>query len=142
VWLLAVAALRDAGAAGLPVGVAQLIPTTALVLEVAALVDLGSAPFGPAASDNASGTAVAVALAGALDAAPAFPGRLAGLPAIAIGCVDERGPAPRSHQAADRPQALNASAMDALLELALTLVDGIDAELRLSGRSAALRAAA
>jgi Peptidase family M28 len=231
VWLLVVAVVRDGGAAGLPIGIAQLLPTAALVLEVAALVELGTAGYGPAATDNASGTAVAIAVAGALDAAPprhlsvelvlqgagdpemlglrrhlrgrrreltrggtivlgfgpcgagspvyllsdgpllalryaprlaelaaaaaprarghrsrstgpAFPARRAGLPAITIGCRDHRGLVPRSHQPQDRPGGLDPAAMDAVLELALTLVDAIDAELGLSGRSAALPAAA
>ena len=231
VWLLGVAVVRDAGAAGLAIGVAQLVPTAALVLEVAALVELGSAGYGPSAIDNASGTAVAVAVAGALDAAPprhlsielvlqgagdpemlglrrhlrgrrheltragtivlgfgpcgagspvylisdgpllalrcaprlaelaaavaprargrrnrgtgpAFPARRARLPAITIGGRDHRGLVPRSHQPQDRPDGLDAAAMDAVLELALTLVDAIDAELGVSGRSAALPAAA
>jgi len=222
-WLLAVAALRNGGATGTPVGIAQLLPTAALVLELALLVDLSGAPFGPAAGDNAAGAAVAVSLVRALDAAPprrlgvelmlqgsgesamtglrrhlrarrrerrpantvvlgigpcgagrpcwwvsdgslvplrylarlrdlaartggpgtaldatahfgrgispAFPARVAGLPALTIGCVDDRGLAPRSHQAGDRPEALDPAALDRLLEFALMLVDAIDADL-------------
>lgn len=237
VWLLAVAVLRDGGAAGTVIGLVQLIPTAALVLEFALLLELAAAPFGPAAGDNAGGTAVALALVRALDAAPprrlsvelvlqgasdgamvglrrhlrarrrelrpvntvvigigpcgagepcwwisdgslvplrygarlrdlaervggqatplgarahrgrgispALPARAAGLPALTIGCVDARGLAPRSHQPGDRAAALDAGAMDRLLELALTLVDELDADLaRVSGRSGAVPAAA
>jgi hypothetical protein len=70
IWLLAVAVLRAEGAAGNGIGVAQLIPTAGLVLALALLLDLGSAAFGPAAGDNASGVAVALALVRALDVAP------------------------------------------------------------------------
>jgi Peptidase family M28 len=223
-WLLVVAVLRNAGATGTPVGVAQLIPTFALVLELALLVELAGSEFGPGAGDNASGTAVALALVRALDAAPprrlsvelvlqgagdgsmiglakhlrtrrrelkpantvvlgiaacgsgqprwwvsdgplvplrylgrlrdlaagvaaesapadsapphrgrgvtpALPARSAGLPALAIGCLDASGLTPRSHQAGDVADALDPGAMDALLEFALTLVDAIDANL-------------
>jgi Peptidase family M28 len=222
-WLVVVAFLRNAGATGSPIGVAQLIPTFALVLELALLLDLAVSEFGPGAGDNASGTAVALALVGALDAAPprrlsvelvlqgagdgsmiglakhlrthrrelrpantvvlgiaacgqgqprwwvsdgalvplrylgrlrglaeqvggagtnldarahrgrgatpALPGRAAGLPALAIGCLDARGLAPRSHQARDVADSLDPGVMDALLEFALTLVDAIDAGL-------------
>jgi hypothetical protein len=70
VWLLVVAVLRDGGASGPGIGIAQLIPTAALVVELALLLELAGAPFGPAAGDNAAGTAVALALVRALDAAP------------------------------------------------------------------------
>jgi Peptidase family M28 len=51
-------------------GVVQLVPTVALVLAIALLVDLATAEVSPGANDNASGVAVAIALARALDAAP------------------------------------------------------------------------
>ena len=69
-WLLGVAALRAGGASGAPVGVLQLVPTAALVVELAILLELAGAPFGPSAGDNASGAGVALALVRALDAAP------------------------------------------------------------------------
>jgi Peptidase family M28 len=233
VWLIVVAVLRRGGAAGTPIGIAQLIPTAALVIELAGLLELAGAPFGPAAGDNGSGTAVALALVRALDAAPprrlrvqlvlqgggdgamvglrrhlrahrkqltrrntivlgigpagagrpawwisdgslvplryparlrrlahaiagpagagrrgrgvtpAFPARVAGIPALAIGCLDDRGLAPRSHQRTDAPDVLDPAAADALLEFALTLVDAIDADLGdATGRSAAAPAVA
>jgi hypothetical protein len=238
VWLLAIAVLRAEGASGTAVGVLQLVPTAALVVELALLLELAGAPVGPAAGDNASGTAVALALVRALDAAPprnatvelvlqgagdgsmtglrrhlrtrrrdlasprtfilglgpcgsgrpcwwvsdgplvplryparlralarraaaaggltavphrgrgaspALPGRARGLPALALGCIDHRGLAPRSHQPSDVPEALDRGAIDAVLELALLFVDELDAELARtapSGRASAARAAA
>jgi hypothetical protein len=69
-------------------------------------------------------------------ATPAFSARMAGLPAIAVGCLDERGLAPRSRQPADTAAAIDRAAVDTTVELALMLVDAIDAEL------VAMRAAA
>jgi hypothetical protein len=223
-WLLATAVLRAEGTTGSAVGIAQLIPTAALVLTLALLLDQATAGFGPAANDNGSGVAVAVALARALDVAPprrlsvevvlqgagdggmiglrrhlryrrrdlepataivlgigpcgdgdpvwwvsdgpllplrylprlagiaaratgfssglgatphrgrgltpAFPARLAGLPAISIGCLDDDGVAPRSHQRGDVAEALDRDRVDRVLGMALTLVDAIDEDLR------------
>jgi hypothetical protein len=75
VWLVVVAILRLEGQTGSLVGVLQFIPTVALVLGLALLLEIATADFSPAAADNASGTAVAMALAAALDAGS--PGRLA-----------------------------------------------------------------
>jgi hypothetical protein len=226
-WLLVTAAARLHGSKGTLVGLLQLPPTVALVLVVALLVELASSPFGPAASDNASGVAVAIALARALDvsapralrvelvlagagegggiglrrhlrarrreltprnaivlgiaacgagsprwwqsdgpllplayhprlralsagiagaepqlgagphrgrgATPPLRGRIARLPAIAIGCLDEYGLPPHSHQPEDTTAAIDRAAVDATLELALMLVDAIDAELAAPG---------
>lgn len=216
-----IAILRLSGHHGSVVAAAQLAPTIVLVLALALLVELGSSGYAPAASDNASGTAVALALAGALDVAP--PGRIAvdvvlqgagdgqgiglrehlrnnrrtlkadrtivlgvaacgagaprwwlsdgalvplryldrlgGLcaklaveqpqlgaaphrgrgsgpalaaraarrPAISIGCLDERGLAPRSHQAGDTADAIDRGAPGASVQFGLMLVDAIDA---------------
>jgi hypothetical protein len=49
-------------------GVIQLPPTVALVLALALLLEAGAAAYGPAAIDDASGAAVAIALADALRA--------------------------------------------------------------------------
>ena len=46
-WLLALAVVRNGGASGTAIGVVQLIPTAALVLELALLLELAGAPFGP-----------------------------------------------------------------------------------------------
>ncbi len=70
VWLLAVAVVRHGATAGTAIGVVQLIPTAALVLALAILLEMAGAPTGPAASDNGSGAAVAISLVRALDAAP------------------------------------------------------------------------
>jgi Peptidase family M28 len=70
VWLEVTAVIRLGGTGGTGIGVAQLLPTVGLVLAFAALVDVASAEFTPAAGDNATGVAVAIALARALDAAP------------------------------------------------------------------------
>jgi hypothetical protein len=69
-WLLGIAALRMTGAGGTAIGILQLVPTAALVVELALLLELSASGFGPAAGDNASGVGVALALVRALDAAP------------------------------------------------------------------------
>jgi hypothetical protein len=74
-WAVVVALVRLDGARGTWVAIAQLIPTAGLVLALALLLELAGADPGPAAGDNASGVAVALTLARALDAAP--PRRLA-----------------------------------------------------------------
>jgi hypothetical protein len=51
------------------------------------------------------------------------------LPAIAIGNLDERGLAPRSHQRNDTPEGTDGYALDRAVELGLALVDAIDAAL-------------
>lgn len=258
VWLAVVAAIRLAGSHGTVLDIVQLPPTVALVLALALLLERGFAPVGPAASDNASGVAVVLALARALAAGPpahlevevvltgagetsevglfrhlegrrgelapnevivlgfaacgagsprwwvsdgallpvsyharlralcaeiagaqaepgaqadaepsalapsgseagsrpqhalspgrapgssrapqphrgrgttpALPARLLSLPAITLGCLDERGLAPRSHQPTDTATAIDRSSVDAVLGFALALVDEIDAE--------------
>lgn len=70
VWALATAVARSRGSTGTLLGLAQLLPTVALVLAAALLLEHGTAEFGPAAGDNASGVAAAVALAAALTAGP------------------------------------------------------------------------
>ncbi len=55
-------------------GVIQLPPTVALVLALAFLLEAAAAGYGPAANDNATGIAVAIALANAFKAGP--PGNL------------------------------------------------------------------
>jgi hypothetical protein len=70
VWLLAVAVARVGGARGAGIGIAQLPPTVALVLMFALLAELATSDFGPAANDDGSGVAAAIALVRALDAGP------------------------------------------------------------------------
>jgi hypothetical protein len=69
-WVLVTAIFRDGGSSGAGVAVLQLIPTAGLVLAAAVLLELSGSTFGPAAGDNGSGTALALALVRALDAAP------------------------------------------------------------------------
>jgi hypothetical protein len=71
IWSLAIAVVR-ATERHPPhaLGAIQLPPTVALVLALALLLEAAAATYGPAANDNASGTAVAIALANALKAGP------------------------------------------------------------------------
>ena len=203
-------------------GVLQLPPAVGLVFALALLLDAANAGYGPGASDNASGTAVALELARTLmsDAAPdnlkvdlvlqgagqdeqiglrrylkahrrelrhanvavlgiaasgaghpaysfsdgrlvpvryarslrdlcaetaatahrgrgstpALPARAAGLPAIAIGCVDDRGLAPRSHQRTDTPENTDEAALNRAVALGLRIAAAL-------GRSATARRA-
>jgi hypothetical protein len=221
VWLLATSIVRIAGEHSRTVGAIQLPPTVGLLIALALLIDLAGAGWSPAAGDNASGAAVAVALAAALDAAPspglavdlvlcgagegggigfrkylrahrrelpsrdtvvlgiaasgagrlrwwqsdgqlvprryaaplrrlcariaagephleaaghrgrgatpALPARAAGLPAIAVGCLDQRGLVPRSHQSTDTVAAIDAGAVNGALQFGLMLADAIGA---------------
>jgi hypothetical protein len=223
VWLLAAAVLRAGGTRGTLIGVVQLVPTVMLVLTLALLTELAVSERSPAACDNASGVAVALALVRELDAVPprrlavdvvlegagdgggiglrrylrgrrrrlrpattivlgiaacgagrarwwvsdgalipvaynkrlrelcaevasaeahlgaaphhgrgstpALPARLALLPAITIGALDERGLAPRSHQLGDTSDQIDQESLEAVLAFALALVDAIDADL-------------
>ena len=68
---------------------------------------------------------------------PALPARVAGLPAITIGCLDGDGLAPALAPARRRSRRRSTAAPSTdCCELALTLVDAIDADLR--SRSAQL----
>ena len=58
-------------------------------------------------------------------ATPALPALKRRLPAIAIGCLDDRGLAPRSHRPDDIPEHTDPKAMDDALQFALMLVDAI-----------------
>ena len=218
-WVLAVAVIRTtAHVSATLLGVIQLTPSVALVLALALLLDAAGAEYGPAAGDNATGTAVAIALTRALRDAPprnvtvelllqgagegqeiglrrhlrahrgrlrpdntivlgvaacgagdprwwrtdgrliplgytrrlhelaaaagglaeahrsrggtpATPARTRNIPAIAVGNLDERGLAPRSHQPADTLAHIDESALDRAVQLGLALVDAIDAAL-------------
>ncbi len=69
IWVLVIAILKVAGHKAAVLGAVQLVPTVGLVLALAALLELATAGWGPAANDNASGVGAAVALVNALDAA-------------------------------------------------------------------------
>ncbi len=69
-WLAVVAILRSGGHHSTAIGIAQFVPTVLLVLVLAGLIELATADYGPAANDNGSGAALALALVRALDAAP------------------------------------------------------------------------
>jgi hypothetical protein len=60
-------------------------------------------------------------------ATPALPARARGVPAIAIGCLDARGLAPRSHQATDAAATIDEGALGRALQFGLVLVDAIAA---------------
>jgi hypothetical protein len=228
--LIAVAILRLEGNAGIALDLIQLVPTVALLIAASLLLEQATSSVSPAAGDNASGVAAAVALTGALDAAPpshliidvvlqgasdgdgtglrqylrarrgmrkaantvvlgfapcgageprwwvsdgnlapvgyfqplrqmcaeiaaaephlyarsyrgrgrtpALPARSARLPAIALGCLDDHGLAPRSHQPEDTPEHIDQAAIDRTVELSLLLVDRIDALLAARGAPA------
>jgi hypothetical protein len=67
---------------------------------------------------------------------PALPARSARLPAITLGCLDQKGLAPRSHQSQDTPDRIDLTAIDQTVEFALLLVDRIDAFLAARGAPA------
>jgi hypothetical protein len=46
---------------------------------------------------------------------------------MALGCLDQEGVAPRSHQAADRAPAIEPAAPDSAVEFGLMLIDALDA---------------
>jgi Peptidase family M28 len=60
---------------------------------------------------------------------PALPARAAGIPAIAMGCLDNNGLAPRSHQRTDTLDTIDKAALDHAQELGLVLAHAIDASL-------------
>ena len=217
-WLLAVAIVRTSvHQSSTALGLIQLPPTIALVVGLALLLEAAGAPYGPAADDNASGTAVATAVTDALarnpsdnlalelvltgagnggeigirrylrtrrrelkranaivlgiapsgsghlhywrsdgrlvplgyarplralaselpdatphrdrGATPAQPARARGLAAIAIGCQNNHGLTPRSHQAKDTETTIDEATLDRAVNLTLKLIDEINASL-------------
>ncbi len=217
-WLLAVAIVRTSvHQSSTALGLIQLPPTIALVVGLALLLEAAGAPYGPAADDNASGTAVATAVTDALarnppdnlalelvltgagnggeigirrylrtrrrelrranaivlgiapsgsghlhywrsdgrlvplgyarslralaselpdatphrdrGATPAQPARARGLAAIAIGCQNNQGLTPRSHQAKDTETTIDEATLDRAVNLTLKLIDEINASL-------------
>ncbi len=57
---------------------------------------------------------------------PGWPARLRGIPAIALGCLDQTGTVPRSHRRDDTAAQIEAGTLDATVEFALILVDALD----------------
>jgi hypothetical protein len=57
---------------------------------------------------------------------PALSARAMGLRAITIGCLDDHGLVPRSHLAADTPDALDPGALEAATDVVLALVAAIE----------------
>ncbi len=62
-------------------------------------------------------------------ATPALPARRARIPALALGCLDEQGLVPRSHQTGDEAAAVDRAAHDRAVQFGLMLVDAIDGTL-------------
>jgi hypothetical protein len=60
---------------------------------------------------------------------PALPARRARIPALALGCLDDRGLVPRSHRASDVATAVDRRVHDRAVQFGLMLVDAIDAAL-------------
>jgi hypothetical protein len=60
---------------------------------------------------------------------PALPARRARIPALTIGCLDDRDLVPRSHQSSDLARALDPKAHDQAVQLGLMLIDAIDVAL-------------
>lgn len=69
--------------------------------------------------------------------AGALAARLAGLPALTIGCLDDSGSSPRSHRKTDLPDAVDPQALERAVSFALLLIDGIDAAVGEEQRRAA-----
>ncbi len=67
-------------------------------------------------------------------ATPALPGRRARIPALALGCLDDLGLVPRSHQRGDVASAVDRRAHDRAVQFGLMVVDAIDAALEQSAR--------
>ncbi|HTU88148.1 MAG TPA: M28 family peptidase [Solirubrobacteraceae bacterium] len=62
-------------------------------------------------------------------ATPAFPARARGLAAIAIGCLDAHGLAPRSHQPTDSEATIDEATLERTVEFATFLTTAINASL-------------
>ena len=90
-WIVLATALRTRPGETHLAGVLAVVPTALLVIALAALLEAAVARPGPAAGDNASGTAVALALYQALAASP--PRHLA--VELVLRGAHEGSPAPR-----------------------------------------------
>jgi hypothetical protein len=69
---------------------------------------------------------------------PALPARIAGIPAMTVGCLGHDGLATRSHRPTDTADRLDPAGLDQALQFTLLVVDAIDAAVgELQGRRAA-----
>ena len=67
----------------------------------------------------------------------AYPARLAGWPAIAVGSFDDLDRVPRAHRPDDIAEAIEPAALEAMVELCVAFVERIDAGLAADARAAA-----
>lgn len=100
-WLLVVAILRLDDRHATVLSAVQLPPTVALVLAAALLLDVALSDWSPAAGDNASGVAVAIALSRALESAPP---RHVSVELVLTGAGEGGGIGLRRHLAARRDE--------------------------------------
>jgi hypothetical protein len=220
-WLLALAIVRLTGHSSGAISALQLPPTVGVLVGFALLLELAAARWSPSAGDNATGIAVAAALAQAVEATPprnvdvelllagagdwdgtglrrylrsrrgertprntvvlglaacaggtphwwvsdgpliplryaqslrklaeriasaephlhlashkgrgttpALTARAAGIPALTLGALDLDGLSPRSHQQTDTRGAVDRDALDTVFQVALLMLDAVDA---------------
>ena len=69
-------------------------------------------------------------------ATPAQPARARGLAAIAIGCQNNQGLAPRSHQSKDTETTIDEATLDRTVNVTLKLIDEINASLTAAEQTA------
>jgi hypothetical protein len=122
-------------------GASQAIPRTAarhlrgegLDAQRVVLLELGPCgagrPAWTARHPQVRGAAERAAAALGLEPAARPRRPAARVPAIRIACLDDRGITPRAHQEDDTAENVDDAAMDAALDLALGVVDALDAEL-------------
>ena len=124
--------LTGAGHA-VPRAVARYLRSERLTAERAVVVELGPCGAGhPAwAARHSQVREAAERATGALELPrgqrPRHPA--VRVPAIRIACLDERGVSPRAHQPDDTPDHVDDAAMEEALDLALGVVDALDAQL-------------
>jgi hypothetical protein len=126
--------LTGAGASG-PQGLRAHLRREELDPAGAVLLEIGPCAGGAPAwrSRHPQLRAAAERAAGALGAEPRprgpRPVRAGRIPAIRVGGLDARGIAPRAHRADDTPEHADTAAAEAALDLALGIVDALDAQL-------------
>lgn len=126
--------LTGAGASG-PQGLRAHLRRDEVDPAGAVLLEIGPCAGGAPAwrSRHPQLRAAAERAAGALGAEPRprgpRPVRAERIPAIRVGGLDARGIAPRAHRADDTPEHADTAAAEAALDLALGIVDALDAQL-------------